>query len=199
MTKEDLVKLGLDEATAAKVETASTEELKSYVPKTQYDEAVEAKKTLDSQIKARDKQLEDLKKATGDAEALKGEIAKLQEANKAAKVEYEERLKQMQIDHAVEKALTGAGAKNLKAVRALLDLDKAELDGETVKGLDAQIKALREAEDAKFLFAEKETAPQIFGMTPPASGDDPSQGAAASAGAQFAALYNAQVAPAQTK
>lgn len=91
-----------------------------------------------------------------DGEGLKAEIAKLQEANKTAKEEYDAKLKQMQIDNAVEKALLTAKAKNIKAVRALLDLDKAELDGEAVKGLDDQIKKLVESEDSKFLFSSDE-------------------------------------------
>lgn len=38
MKKEELIKLGLDEETAKKVEAASTEELKGYVEKTKYSE-----------------------------------------------------------------------------------------------------------------------------------------------------------------
>lgn len=202
MTKEDLIKLGLDDAVAVKVAAASTEELKAFVAKSQYEEAVEAKKTLDAQIKDRDKQLETLKKSTGDAEALKAEIAKLQDANKTAKAEYEEQVRQLKIDNAVESALTAAKAKNLKAVRALLDLGKAELDDTGVKGLQDQIKKLAEAEDTKFLFESsgqvRLAKPQanIFGMKPAAGADKP-QGAE-SLGASFAAQYNSMIMPATT-
>ena len=57
------------------------------------------------------------------------------------------------VDAAVDAALTAAKAKNLKAARALLDLDKAELtDDGTVKGLDAQIQKLVTGDDTKFMF-----------------------------------------------
>lgn len=56
----------------------------------------------------------------------------------------------------MELALTNAKAKNTKAVKALLDLSKIDLDGDTVKGLDDQIKQLAEAEDSKFLFGTSE-------------------------------------------
>lgn len=189
MTKEDLIKLGLDDAVAVKVAAASTEELKAFVAKSQYEEAVEAKKTLDAQIKDRDKQLETLK-------------TKLQDANKTAKAEYEEQVRQLKIDNAVESALTAAKAKNLKAVRALLDLGKAELDDTGVKGLQDQIKKLAEAEDTKFLFESsgqvRLAKPQanIFGMKPAAGADKP-QGAE-SLGASFAAQYNSMIMPATT-
>lgn len=150
MTKEQLIALGLDDATATKVAAASAEELKGYVVKADFDKEVTAKAQLETDIKTRDKQLEELKKV--DAATLQKTITELQETNKTTKTEYEARIKQMQIDSAVTAALTGAKAKNLKAVRALLDLDKAELDGETVKGLADQIKKLQESEDSKFLF-----------------------------------------------
>lgn len=171
MTKEQLIKLGLDETLAAKVADAWAEAIKGFIPKSRFDEVNEAKKTLEEQVKERDKQLETLKKSTGDVEALKTEIANLQEANKTAKAEYETRIKQMQIDNAVTAALTTAKAKNVKAVRALLDLEKAELDGETVKGLAEQIKKLQEAEDTKFLFEAAEAKPKVKGASPAESGD----------------------------
>lgn len=90
----------------------------------------------------------------------------MQETNKTTTAEFEAKIKQIQIDSAVTTALTGAKAKNLKAVRALLDLDKAELDGETVKGLAEQIKKLQDGEDTKFLF-DSATPTKFKGVKPP--------------------------------
>ena len=152
MTKEELIALGLSEEQAGKV----LEGYKGYVPKSRFDEVNNAKKAAEDTVKERDKQLEDLKKASGDSEALKAQIAQLQADNKAAADKYAADLKAVQINSAVEKELTAAGAKNLKAVKALLEgLDKAELDGENVKGLADQIKKLKEEEGTKFLFEEK--------------------------------------------
>lgn len=159
MTKEELIALGLNEEQAGKV----LEGYKGYVPKTRFDEVNAAKKAAEDTVKERDKQLEDLKKASGDSEALKAQIAQLQADNKAAADKYAAELKAVQINSAVEKELTAAGAKNLKAVKALLEgLDKAELDGENVKGLAEQIKKLKTGEDTKFLF--NEAAPGFKGV-----------------------------------
>lgn len=168
MTKEQFIALGVDEATATKLAAASTEELKGYVVKADFDKEVTAKQQLETDIKARDKQLEELKKV--DADGLQKKIEELQETNKTTKTEYEAKIKQIQIDNAIDKALTGANAKNLKAVRALLDLDKAELDGESVKGLADQIKKLQETEDTKFLFDS--AAPAKFKGVKPPDGSD---------------------------
>lgn len=122
---------------------------------------------LEKQVKERDKQLEDLKKSTGDNEELKKQIEELQTANKDTKVEYEKQIKQMQIDIAVQTALKDAGARNITAVTALLkDLDKAEIDENgAVKGLKEQIASIQKDND--FLFESKGTQqPKLSGITP---------------------------------
>lgn len=164
MKKEDFIKLGFTEEQAEKAAQASAEELKGFIPKTRFDEVNESKKQLEADIKTRDEQIESLKKV--DAEGLKAEIEKLQGENKAAQEKYEADMKKIQIDNAVEKALVGAKAKNIKAVKALLDLEKAEMDGENIKGLDEQLKKLTESEDSKFLFDIGETKPNITGVKP---------------------------------
>lgn len=159
MTKDELKALGLTDEQAEKV----IEGYKAYVPKSRFDEVNEAKKKAESTVAERDKQLDELKKTSGDAEALKAQIEKLQGENKEAAKKYAADLKALQVNSAVERALTAAGAKNNKAVKALLnDLDKAELDGEEVKGLAEQIKKLKEGEDTKFLFGES----TVYGAKP---------------------------------
>lgn len=108
---------------------------------------------LKTQVSDRDKQLETLKASAGDNEALKQQIADLQTENTKAKEEHESEMNQLKVDFAVEKALTGANAKNIKAVKALIDLTDAKLDKEgNVKGLQEQIDKLTAADDTKFLF-----------------------------------------------
>jgi len=170
MKKEDLIKLGLDEATATKVAEASNEELKGFIPKTRFDEVNESKKQLEKDVASRDVQLETLKNSTGDVEALKKTITDLQTQNATEKATYDAQVKKLQVDNAVEKSLLAAKAKNTVAVKALLAgfLDKAELDGENIKGLDDEVKKLVESEDTKFLFNvdTKPGKPAFKGINP---------------------------------
>ncbi len=153
MKKDELIKLGLDDATAEKVAAASTEELKGYIPKARFDEVNTAKNHAEEQVRERDKQIDGLKAASGDAETLKKQIETLQTANKQKDSEHAAEIKKLKIDNAVDNALTAAKAKNLKAARALLDLDKADLaDNGTVKGLAEQIEKLKAGDDTKFMF-----------------------------------------------
>lgn len=153
MKKEELLKLGLSEEDATKVSEASATELKGFIPKGRFDELNETNKDLKKQVGDRDKQLENLKKV--DAKGLQAEIDKLQGKNKADAETYDTKIKQLQVDNIVSQALGVSKAKNVKAARALLKLDDAVIDGETIKGLEDQIKALRKDETSKFLFEEE--------------------------------------------
>lgn len=172
MKKDEFVKLGVDAELAAKLETASQEELKGYIPKARFDEVNNEKKKLELDVRDRDGQLESLKNSSGDVEALKQQIATLQAENKTKDEAHAAEVKQLKIDAAVEAALVGAKAKNSTAVKALLkDLDKAELqeDG-TIKGLAEQIEALQKSDD--YLFEAKESKKKMKGAEPGEAGNE---------------------------
>jgi len=118
---------------------------------------------LKKQIFDRDEQLESLKKAKGNSEELQKQIEQLQADNK-----------QIKIDTAVERALTGAKAKNITAVKALLKLDGAELaDDGTIKGLAEQIDAVKKDNDYLFEADKpKKTKLSVKGATPGEGNDD---------------------------
>ena len=130
---------------------------------------------LKTQVSDRDTQLENLRVSAGDNESLKKQIEDLQTENQTAKEKHESELTQLKVDFAVEKALTGAKAKNITAVKALLDLNDAKLDKDgNVKGLAEQIEKLTSGDDTKFLFeAQKQTKQQqnFKGFQPGASGE----------------------------
>ncbi len=142
---------------------------KNFVSKTDFSLVKEAKKQLEETVRERDAQIADLSKVN--AEDLQATIDKLTADNEAAQEKYAAQLKQQKIDNAVTIALATAKAKNLKAAKALLDLESAELqeDG-TVKGLEERIEALKGAEDSKFLFEAVE--PPKFTGVEPAQGRD---------------------------
>lgn len=169
MTKEDLIAMGLTEEQAKKV-MASLDG--NFVTKTRFNEVNEENKTLKKSVSDRDKQLEELKKSSGDNAELKKQIETLQQQNAEQKKTHEAELNQLKLDNAVDTALTVAGAKNNKAVRSLLDVNKIKFgeDGK-LTGLDDQIKSIQKSDS--YLFAEKQQKPQnnFKGFQPGASGD----------------------------
>lgn len=168
MKKDELKNLGLTDDQVEKVLAG----YKDFIPKSRFDEVNEAKKNAEALIVERDKQIEELKKSAGASDDLKKQIEKLQADNKAAVEAKDAEIKQIKINNAVNTALISAGAKNVKAALALLNLDKAELaDDGTVKGLKEQIDALKTADDSKFLFNDGKTS--IKGANPADGNSDP--------------------------
>ena len=169
MTRAELEALGLTKEQIDSVMGINGNDIEKV--KTKLTDAEKEAETLKEQVKDRDKQLNDLKNSKEDLEGLKSQIETLQKDNKAKDEQYKAEIRNLKVNSAVEAALTGAKAKNLTAVKALLkDIDKAELleDG-TVKGLKEQIEALTKADDTKFLF-DIETTPQTpKGATPASS------------------------------
>lgn len=164
MTKEQLIALGASEELATKIAEESVKELAGYVEKSKYSEVETAKKQLEEGNKTLTKQLEEIKKSAGDNAELKKQIEDMQTVNKNKEKEYADSIAKLKLDNAVDIALMGAGSKNNKAVKALLNLEKAVIgeDGKIV-GLKEQLDNLRKAEDSSFLF---ETTPKFKGVNP---------------------------------
>ena len=166
MNKEELLKLGLTEEQVEKVLSANMEHLKGFIPKSRFDEVNNAKKQAEKDLTERDKQLEVLKNSSGDVETLKKTIETLQNDNKAATEKYNEELAKIKLAGAVDTALLGANAVNIKAVKALLDMDKIKLDGEVLLGINEQLEELKTAEDSKMLFKAAENKGNFSGVKP---------------------------------
>ena len=172
MKKEELMKLeGMTEDLATKIAEQSAEELKGMIPKSRLDEVIRERDTAKNDHAEVLKQLGSLQKETGDVQTLKDKIQELQDNAKEAEKTHAAEIQTMKINNAVDTALMNAKALNAKAVKALLNLEKAELDADgTVKGLADQIKALQTAEDSKFMFGS--SAPTMKGAKIGESGNE---------------------------
>lgn len=168
MNKQQFLDLGLTEDQAAKAETESKKELETYVPKTRFDEVNNTKKQLETDVKDRDTQLENIKKSAGDNETLKAQIETLQSDNKTAKEKYESDLKDLQISNAIKLAIADK-AQDADLVAGLFDKTKLILgDDGKITGLDEQVKTLKEGKP--FLFKaednNQQNKNQFKGMAP---------------------------------
>lgn len=191
MKKEDLIALGLTEEQADKVIAGYGQ----MVPKSRLDDKIQENKDLTTQLKDRDTQLTELKKV--DAAGLQSKITELQQKNETDKAEYEAKIKDTQLKSALKLALASK-VHDADLVVGLIDKATIELDeeGNLAKGLDEQIKTLRESK--AFLFTpETEDKPLPKGTKPGEGkpGDEPP----ASISAQFAQQANARSQSTETK
>ncbi|PRR77685.1 Phage minor structural protein GP20 [Clostridium liquoris] len=88
-----------------------------------------------------------------DLETANNSIKEYKKKNEDTTKEYENKLTKLNFDTKFEKAVVGYKAKNLKALRALLDMDKVKLVDDTFIGLDEQVKTLKESDP--YLFEEE--------------------------------------------
>lgn len=174
--KELLKEKGVSNDVAQEVVAAAEEKLKGFIPKHRFDEVNEAKKQFEAELKERDQQLAELKKAAGGNEELKKQIEALQAENKAKEEEYKAKLRDMTITTAIKLAVAG-DAHDPDLVASLIDKTKIEVDeqGQIKSGLDDQLKALRESKAFLFVHKEPEPQPKFKGVAP-ADGREPSPG-----------------------
>ena len=146
MNKEELIALGLTEEQADKV----VGKYENMIPKARFNEVNEAKKLLEQSISEKEKKLQELTATTIDGEELKKQLSELQKEAQAKEEEMKANLQNLKIDSAIELALTKAGAKNNKAVRSLLDMERIVFKDDKLTGLEEQIKEVQEKETYLF-------------------------------------------------
>lgn len=168
MNRDKLKELGLSDEQINNVMAMHGAKIEDNKAELEKLEAIKAEnETLKTQLADRDKDITSLKDEAKDNEALSTQLTELQSKYETANKE----LETTKFDGALSNALTGADVRNVKATRALLDLDKVSFDDKgQLSGLDEQIKALKESD--AYLFKTEPGAPK----TPytPAGGDNPS-------------------------
>lgn len=165
MTKEELKAMGLSEEQADKI---FEDYGKNYVPKAQFNEKLEALKHEKEEKDKAAKALEALKKQHEGDDDLKKQIETLQQEAKDREKKYAADMDQLRLDAAIEKALTGAKARSVKAARAMMDLTGAKLnDKGEVEGLAEKIEALKKSDG--YLFETEDR--KFSGLKPGESGE----------------------------
>lgn len=155
MKREELKGLGLTDEQIGSVMAlhgVTVNELNSKVSTaeqqaTQYQEQLEKNQNELNDFKANAKGNEDLTKQLEDLQSRFDEI----------KTSSEQQIADLKKSSAIDLALTQAGAKNIKAAKALLDSESLELTDEGLKGLDEQLTALKESDG--YLFGSNEPVP----------------------------------------
>ena len=135
---------------------------KDYVPRAEFNAKNEAYKALEGQIAERDTQLEELKKI--DAAGLESKIQELQHENQTAKQDYEKRISDIQFGHALDSAISAAKAKNVTAVRALIDTEGLKLEDGKIAGLQERLEKIKD--ENGYLFESDTPTPQFASTTP---------------------------------
>lgn len=136
------------------------------------------KKDLGKAEADRDKYKEQLDEATESLEKFKdvkpdeltAEIEKLQQTIKDKDAEYAQKIADMEFYSAIEKAITESGAKNSKAVRALLDIEALKDSKNQKDDIKAALDKVKEDND--YMFGSDEPINKSVGSTKGGGGAD---------------------------
>ena len=147
MNKKDLLDLGLDEDAVQKIIIMHGKDIEKH--KADLAARDDEAKALAAQLEEAGQAIESFKAM--DVDAIKAAAEEWKSKAELAQQEAEQKITAVKFDHALQDALREAKARNPKAVKALLDLEKIKLSDEGgLEGLEEQLTAVKTDND--FLF-----------------------------------------------
>lgn len=147
MKTELLEKLGIEKEAIDKIMAENGRDVEAQKTVTAAKEAELA--TAGSTIKKLQQTVKDFDGV--DVKKLQADLATMQ-------TKYNEDIAKTKLDSALNLALATGKAKNIKAVRAMLEPDSIKLDGDKLLGLDDQLKKLRESDPYMFEQAQDDAS-----------------------------------------
>jgi hypothetical protein len=157
MKRDDLKTLGLTEEQIDKIMALNGQDIEANKAKlTTLQSELDGTKKL---VTDANTEIENFKKL--DIEGVRKAADEWKAKAEQAEAEAVKQIQMLKFDHALDGALTGAKAKNAKAVKALLEMQNLKLnetDGSII-GLDDQIKKVKETNE--YLFDSDEPTPRI--------------------------------------
>lgn len=143
--KKKLLELGIEEA---KADELIKEALSGYIAKEDYDVLKGQVKVHEDKAKELSKTVKELQKDVDASEALKLKLDDL-EGKLSSK---DKEIEKVKFDYKLEAKMKEVGAKNIKAIKALIDMEQVKLENDELIGFDTQIEALKESDS--YLFEE---------------------------------------------
>lgn len=127
-----------------------------YVPKSRLDSKIAELRAANETINNLTDQIDSFNGNPKDADTIKNLKAEVKN--------YQAQLKQVQLDNAIANMAKDVNAKDVKDVKAFLDMSRISLDTNgNVLGLKEQVDAL--VESKPYLFNEQQSQQQVFGGT----------------------------------
>lgn len=142
-----------------------------------YNKLKTQKEELENNYKSANDTIADLKKSNKDVEDLQSKIKEYEETSKTQKTQYEEKIKNMAFDSAINNLLSSNKAKHSDLLTSKFDRSKLTVgeDGK-VSGLDEQFKTIKESYKDLFEVSLGGKTPTNPEVKPPTEADPFLQG-----------------------
>ena len=145
------------EVTAEQLAAIDKEVKENYKTVTDYDKQKDKLTAAEDKVETLTESLDKFKDV--DADKLNSEIADLKEQLAKKDSDYKAQIADRDFDEIVKDAIAEAKGRNVKAIKALLDVDTLKASNNQKADVEKAIKALTEKEDSKMLFGEDQPAP----------------------------------------
>ena len=123
-----------------------------YVSKKDYDAMETAKTTLEEQLQTATDTLKGFEGV--DVEELQGKVKQLTDDMETQKTDYENKIAEMKFGTLIDNAISAAGGKYAKAIRALLDVETLKDSKNQTEDITAAIEACKK--DNEYMFGSNE-------------------------------------------
>ncbi len=133
---------------------------KRFIPKSEFNQRGEDLKLLRDKVAQQEKTLAEFEAVTEKLEALEQALARAEEEKAELITTYENKQAAEKLKNALDEALKKAGARNLTAVKALLDMEAITLNEGMLTGFDEQLWQLKQ--ENSYLFEAGEHNIQVI-------------------------------------
>jgi DNA anti-recombination protein RmuC len=131
---------------------------KHWVPKEEFNARIEEIRTLKEKLAEAEGVRDELRTQTEKSAELEAKIAALQEQHGQEATQLKEEMERAKLQATLELALIRSGARNVRAVEALLDTEKIRLEEGELIGLSEQLSEIRAENGFLFHDAPRATA-----------------------------------------
>jgi len=121
-----------------------------HIPKSRLDEVIKQRDTAKEELVKTGEKIKEFATLVENNKELSEKVKTLNTDIETSKTDYDAKVEKMNFNHSLESAIRKTGALNIKSVIANIDTSKITLDGEHFKGLDDQIKSIKESDPYLF-------------------------------------------------
>ena len=153
MKTEELKEIGLNDEQIAQVFKIRGQEVENYNNlKNEFETLRTENENYKSQVASANEQIEAFKDM--DIDSIKASAEEYKNKYEEAQIKAKENIERINLNNAIDLGLVNAGSRNLKAAKALLDIDSLKDSKNLNDDLKAQIEGLKESDSYLFKIEE---------------------------------------------
>lgn len=171
MKRKFLEDLGLEKEAIDKIMAENGADIEAEKAKT--TDVTTKLEDANSKLETANTTIKELKKSNADNEELQNKVKEYETKTKELETEYKTKIRNLTLDSAINKALTGANAKHSDLLSTKINRDKLQINEDgSITGLNEQVENLKTEYKDLFETVLKGTEPNNIGSPAPQPGTE---------------------------